>query len=424
MKISRRNFILVALSGVGALTLTLGKLLANLQEQPSQVPSSDDERKPTSTPEATVVVEDSTVGRPRVVHVRNPGATFWDFTTGWYGDYVDQEAVDEMIGDGLRVLTGQESLLAAWEVLFHRVNESGYQPGEKIAIKVNLNNVRDCSENTNAIDALHHPINGLLRTLREVGVPDEDIWLYDATGSGRLFPDWIRTPIIRQHPNIVFLGRGQCDGVQPVSYSTRDATLKIVFNDPDGNLSDRWLPDLLGEASYLINIPILKHHGIHPVSLGFKNHFGSLNNIMRGGADNLHEYINPKGPYYRPEYSPFVDINKNVHIRRKTILVIGDAIYGSRNGATQTPVPWKTFNKKAPNSLIMGIDPVAVDCVMLDLVNAEKNMGMNGAYDYLYCAQDAGLGTCEGVRDSPGGKPWNRNPMDGYTEIDFIRLEK
>jgi len=222
---------------------------------------------------------------------------------------------------------------------------------------------------------------------------------------------------------MAFFGRGQCDDVRPVSYSQSVETLKIVFTDPDGNLSDRWLPDLLGQASYLINMPILKYHGIHPVSLGFKNHFGSLNNIIRGGADNLHEYINPKSSFYRPEYSPFVDLNNNVHIRDKTILVFGDALFGSRNGATQPPVPWNTFDSKAPNSLIMGIDPVAVDCVMVDLVNAEKNLGMEGAHDYLYCARDVGLGTCDGVRESPGGKPWIRNALDGYSTIDFIRLE-
>jgi uncharacterized protein (DUF362 family) len=200
--------------------------------------------------------------------------------------------------------------------------------------------------------------------------------------------------------------------------------LKVVFTDPDGYLSDRWLPDLLAKASYLINLPIMKYHGIHPVSLGFKNHFGSLYNIVRGGVDNLHEYINPKGSHYHSAYSPLVDLNSNIHIRDKTILIIGDALFGSRDGATQVPVPWKTFNRGAPNSLIMGTDPVAVDCVMVDLVNAEKNMGMKGAYDYLYCAQDAGLGMCEGDKGSSGGKPWAEDPSTGYSTIDLIRLVK
>jgi len=175
MKISRRNFILVAISGVGAIALTLGKLLANKQDQPSLVQSPESGPNPTATteryvgseitptseratPESTLVVQEPIEGRPRVVHVWNQQATFWDFSTGWYGDHVDQNVVDRMVEEGLRALTGQDALLAAWDVLFQRVNESGYQSGEKIAIKVNLNNVRDCGENTNAINALHHPI--------------------------------------------------------------------------------------------------------------------------------------------------------------------------------------------------------------------------------------------------------------------------
>ncbi len=38
-----------------------------------------------------------------------------------------ERSLDGMVEEGLRALTGQDALLAAWDVLFQRVNESGYQ---------------------------------------------------------------------------------------------------------------------------------------------------------------------------------------------------------------------------------------------------------------------------------------------------------
>ncbi len=41
-------------------------------------------------------------------------------------------------------------------------------------------------------------------------------------------------------------------------------------------VTDRWLPDLLYQATYLIHMPIFKKHGTHPVTLGFKNHLRAI----------------------------------------------------------------------------------------------------------------------------------------------------
>ena len=48
-------------------------------------------------------------------------------------------------------------------------------------------------------------------------------------------------------------------------------------------------------------------------------------------------------------------------------------------------VPWNTFGKQAADSLLFSRDPVAIDCVMCDLLRAE--WGLNeAAYDHLYLA--------------------------------------
>ena len=61
--------------------------------------------------------------------------------------------------------------------------------------------------------------------------------------------------------------------------------------------------------------------------------------------------------------------------------------------------------------MIFSRDPVAADCVMIGLLNAEWGV-TDAAYDYLRLAQEAGLGTFE------KGDPWGA----GYSRIDYARI--
>lgn len=83
----------------------------------------------------------------RVVWVRDPSATTWDGVTGfWWEDRnLDPQAVDNMVSRTLRTLAGVDDDAAAWDAIFryfnrtHGAGDVGYQPGEKIAIKIYLN---------------------------------------------------------------------------------------------------------------------------------------------------------------------------------------------------------------------------------------------------------------------------------------------
>ncbi len=360
-------------------------------------------------------------GYSRVVHVHDPDATSWN-GSGWYGNAVSQSVVSDMMRTGLQRLTGQSSWDGIWSALFTQVQPLGYQAGQKIAIKVNFNNSGEgCGDNDSEIDALPQPVSALIAGLLQAGVQEQDIWLYDATKGGRYIPDRFRVPIANAYPNVSFYGKGECSGVQQSTFTGVDASLQVTFSDPDGNLTSRLLPDLLYYATYVINMPILKQHGIHPVTLGFKNHFGSLNNIIRGGNDDLHAYISPSNSLYDSNYSPLVDIYINPNIKNKTILIIGDGLYAAP-GATQAPTQWATFGNDYPNSLFFAVDPVAMDCVMTDFVVTEWTWIKSHAHDYLFCAQEAGLGTCEGTRSNPGGDPWQAPYGSGYEDIEYIRV--
>jgi hypothetical protein len=331
----------------------------------------------------------------KAVHVHHAKATHWDFSTGWYGSYVRQGVVDSMMEEGLMRLTDTALVEDAWTVLL-----SDYEPGQKIAVKVNLNN-STCGDTDNQIDALIEPVNALIRSLVTAGIAEEDVWVYDAI---RSMPQ--RFYGRREFTEARFFGNAGCaDAVAPFGRGNR--SLRVAFSHP-ALRSERWLTSLLGDATYVINMPILKRHGAHPVSLGFKNHFGSLNDLGGDGDDNPHPYIDPGDGRYSTNSSPLVDIYANPNIADKTVLTVGDGLFGA-SGCHHTPAPWSTFGDRAPNSLLFSRDPVAIDCVMCDLLAAEWGVD-DAAYDYLQLAEARGLGLFE------KGDPWG----SGYTRFHYM----
>lgn len=424
--LSRRQFLAgtaVALSGPA---LALARRLGPLPDVYGQDPT------PGPTP-AALLPYVARAHRPgllgKVVHARDAGATHWD-GTGFFYDAVNQTVVNAMVQAGLQRLTGQNAWPDIWSVLFWRVHEGGYSPGQRIAVKINMNNSdRDsngCASHNNLIDALPQPVLALLHGLAAAGVQDSDITIYDATytGVGRIIPDYFRNPISAAYPGVGYIGRSVCPGVIAPSHG-KDPSLTVSFHPPAGSLTDRRLADILYDATYLINVPILKRHGgddYNPVTLGFKNHFGSIDRIGGGPGDDLHSYISTGDPAYRATYSPFVDIYANANIKNKTALTLGDGLYGAFGASWGTPTQWTTFGD-APNSLFFATDPVAVDCVMADFLVAEGVVGRAHTYDYLLCAAEAGLGICEGSRDDPGGDPWQLPYGSGYSSIQYIRVE-
>lgn len=336
---------------------------------------------------------------PRVVRVHSTTAAHWDYSTGWFGDHVDQAAVDAMMAAGLCALTGAANAADAWKQLLPQ-----YQPGQKIAVKVNFNNSRTpCVYTANCIDALIEPVNALISTLAARGVSPEDVYVYDAK---RVIPDafYNRRRFVQSHYLGFVTG---CSG-ELVSYS-KTADLLVRFTHP--NLAaPRYLTDLLRDATYVINMPIIKKHSANPLTLGFKNHFGSLDNLGGATPDNPHLYIQPT-EYYRADTHPVVDIYAHPYVCQKTVLTVGDALFGARSvGAS--PQPWATFGGHSPASLLFSRDPVAADCVMADLLNAEWPFPDHG-YDYLRLANQRGLGLYE------KGDPWHA----GYRHIDYQVIE-
>jgi len=330
-----------------------------------------------------------------VVHVHSNGATFWDGQTD-YWNYVNQDVVNNMVDQGMMALTGTSTVAAAWQALLPT-----YQTGQGIAIKVNFNNSSQCADIDAQIDALIHPVNTVVRGLKQMGVAEADIWVYDAS---RVIPN--RFVSGSQYSGVRYFDR-MCREL--AGFESDDPDAYVTFSPPAGIPVPpaTKITDVLIDAEYVINMPIMKKHGRPGVTLAFKNHFGSIR-----GPDKLHDYITLWGSYYRTDYSAFVDLYRNPHIAGKTVLTIGDGLFAAKEGNTAPPSPWTTFGNQVPNSLFFATDPVAIDCVMSDFLDAEITLPA-GSDDYLRLADDAGLGVFE------RGEPWG----SGYSQIDYQKIE-
>jgi hypothetical protein len=348
------------------------------------------------TPQAYLPLSMKGRSKPRVVHVHASSATFWDFQTGWYGDYVNQNVVYRMMDQGLMQLTETSTRAAAWQALIPH-----YVPEQRVAIKVNLNCARSVDDRDNIIDALIEVVNGIVRGLKGIGVAESDIWVYDAV---RSIPDRFRNGC--RFPGIQFSGAD----VNSQGFSD----LETVTFEPPADASPighQRISNVLADSDYLINVPIMKKHGGAGVTLSFKNHFGSVDDCRA-----LHPYVGLSSSEYRSDYNPLVDLLRNQHFAGSTVLTVGDGLYGSRGNQSSVPEPWVTFDNEAPNSLFFSQDPVAMDCVMYDFLEAEAEVEP-GADDYLRLAAQEGLGVFE-------HRAWNESdPKRWYSLIDYVYLD-
>jgi len=342
----------------------------------------------------------------QVIHVHNLQATSWDNSKIDFWNYVNQSVVNDMVNQGLMTLTGKATVASAWNEIL-----PSYQAGQKIAIKINFNNHRSCTDPNGVIDALPQPVNAVVSSLEQIGVARSDVCVYDAV---RSIPSWFYTKVL---PNIGLYDDASCNSRVSVAGFSKLPAARVTFYPPAGvTMPAEYVTDVLMNAHYLINMPIMK--GLHPnagVTLGGKNHFGTIHNC---GDNGIHRRITLNDPsMFRLDYHPFVDFFRSPLIGGKTVLTVGDGLIAGRqfNIAPQT---WTTFNNQVPNSLFFSRDKVAIDCVMHDLLKAELGTYLpDTANNYLRLAGEAGIGVFE------QGNPWQTPIGSGYSKVKYVFLE-
>jgi len=147
------------------------------------------------------------------------------------------------------------------------------------------------------------------------------------------------------------------------------------------------------------------------ITLSAKNHFGTINN-----CSGLHNWIAIGGSSYDSNSNPQVDIMNNPHIRDKTVLTIGEAIYGGVSSNNTTIRRWNSFGGELPEMLFFAVDSVAIDSVMYDYLKRETIFTQWDplAGDYLLLSEAQSLG----IHDT-----WNNNDDRQYSLIEYIEID-
>jgi uncharacterized protein (DUF362 family) len=347
----------------------------------------------------------------RVVWVHAPGAASWDGKTGnWWDDAnTDQRVVDQMVSDSLQNLTGEATDRQAWDALFRDFNRTrnlgggGYQPGEKIAIKINANQDRDSKWGTGKGLPSPHVVYAVLAQLvGTAGVAAQDIAVYDATEARS-----IGAPIIdkvRANPSLravrFVVGPDRAEGGRIAA--SPDLAVAIHFAGP--GMEPAYLPRTVTESKYLINLALFRAHFLLGVTLTAKNHFGSVYFKKSGtfSPSPLHGCgmkVNPEG-----SYNCLVELMGHKQLGGKTLLYMLDGLYPAKHNEGGV-IRFASFGNHWAASVFASQDPVAIDSVAIDFLRNEPNVegSLTGHVDnYLHEAALAGNPPSGTVYDPDG----------------------
>ncbi|MBN1413722.1 MAG: DUF362 domain-containing protein [Bacteroidales bacterium] len=338
----------------------------------------------------------------RVVWVYDRNAT--DSTcTNTAGDYwfqnTDLPTVESMLSKGIRQLAGKNDIEQAWNDVFIYYNQNhgkgsvGYTAGEKIYIKINLttsgsSGYRNLTEKLSWLDHMDATPQLCLAILRQlvnvVGVQQSDIYLGDPY---RKFHDVYWDMMHPEFPDVHYM-----DGF---GYNGREQTVptsEALMKFSDGQYQSR-LPQEYVNAAYFINMSCLKTHNEGGITMGAKNHQGSIIASNQSPSEQYAYFMHYSLPANSQGYGKYrhtVDYLGHEQLGGKTLFYIVDGIWAGRNweGIVEK---WQMapFSNDYPNSLFLSQDPVAIESVGFDFLLEEyKNKASNIKYPYISGVDD------------------------------------
>ena len=309
------------------------------------------------------------INKGRVAWIHNPGVATWDGETGFWVEerWNDQQKADAMVRQAVMTLAGKKSPKAAWKALFKNFNQRhgkgnvGYKEGEKIAIKLNMNNAITHRE-TIELNSSPYVTLALLRSLiGDGGVREEDVIVCEPS---RAITDSIYNRCHREFPKVVFIDNLGGEGRLKCEYYPE----QLKYSVDNGKMA-RGLAKCIVDSEYLINSALLKTHKGPGVTLTAKNWYGATDiNLM--WRMNAHNGISPDKRHGKPSYKTMVDWIGHKDLGQKCLLFLIDGTYGSRdvNGAPAPKWQKAPFNGEWCCSIIVSQDPLACDVVGMDLL--------------------------------------------------------
>jgi len=323
----------------------------------------------------------------RVIWDQDFNSTTWDEENGfWWDDAnTNQQEVDKMFSNSIKALAGAKTDSEAWKNLFVFHNQkngrgkTGYKNGEKIVIKINCN--ATTGPGTKWSDKGYSSpqmIYAVVKQLIEVaGVHGSDIIIADPSRYiSEIIYNKIRSDASPEFRKITF---EQKKAVDLPGYKTAlpDTNNKIFFVMPGGQHMFMYLPMCFTEATYLVNLSVVRPHRVFGITSAAKNHFGSVFDVdsakfvpSKLHAFALWDYPTPN-KMGDPHCNPVLLGHKTIN--NKTFLYLADGLYTGYNQGSAIK-RWSTMDNKWFSSLLMSQDPVALESVVFDFMSSEPNL--------------------------------------------------
>jgi Domain of unknown function (DUF362) len=269
----------------------------------------------------------------RVIKVKSDNSV--DTSTNTANDPV----VREMMAQGMRALTGAGTTEEAWRRFF--------APADVVGIKVN------CGGYPNCISA-YEIVGETVRQLMALGIPVSQIYVYerfqnqmDECNYAARLPEGVQT-VAAERAN----RNTDNSGYDPETYLEAN-----LFGEEDTRSSMMRL--VSKRLTKIINIPNMKDHGATGAT-------GCLKNIAYGSFSNVAR-THQRGKSHT--YSVVGTLASIEPLRSRTVLQIMDGLRGVWHGG---PFARTTKYVFYPKQIMFGTDPVAIDRLLLDIIDNER----------------------------------------------------
>lgn len=233
------------------------------------------------------------------------------------------EKVASLLSRGMESLFQFDSAEKCWQRLFNK--------DDVVGIKINCLAGRGISTHNELVEAI-------VEGVKSAGVPERNIIIWD-----RANRDLEKAGYSIQTDR----NKLKCYGNDWTGYTSE----LYEFGEVGSSLSNI----LVKQCTAIINVPILKDHGIVGVTNAMKNFFGAIHN-----PNKYHENCG----------DPFVaDVNMLSEIRSKTRLTISDVLTAQCEGGPPFMPQW-AWNY---NGLLIGFDRVAIDALGWTIIEEKRS---------------------------------------------------
>ncbi|MCF6159019.1 MAG: DUF362 domain-containing protein [wastewater metagenome] len=250
----------------------------------------------------------------------------------------DLTVIQRMMDEGMFALTGKKTTAGAWRSFF--------SPQDVVGIKINPIAGKKLSTRPEVVHAI-------ILSLLAAGVKENNIIVWDRFEGHLMFAGY---QLNKGSSGVRYYGTEQTAGYNnEVYYESEDDDPTI--REKNGvrslfsNIATR-------QVTAIINVPVMKNHGIAGVTLCLKNlAFGVVNNTAR---------FHPSPYFCDPAIS---EICVHPAMQSKVRLHIVDALQACFDGGPVGMKPNMMWNEER---LFFGTDPVAIDRIGLEIIDKKR----------------------------------------------------